>query len=108
MNDTKKSKKYDVEIIADSILRELNISVHGIIDLDEVPEFSKYKKSLPMHEYGWLRKWDKKFSSQLMKEASNRNICFETGKTMGKKEARGFALVQDDKIDRIFVLAKKC
>ena len=43
-----------------------------------------------------------------MKDASNRNICFETGKTMGKKEARGFALVRDDDIDRIFVLAKKC
>mgnify|MGYP003394221159 FL=1 len=108
MNDTKKSKKSDAEIIADSILRELNKSERGIIDLDEVPEFSKYKKSLPMHKYGCLRKWDEDFSSQLMKESSNRNICFETGKTMGKKEARGFALARDDDIDRIFVLAKKC
>jgi hypothetical protein len=104
----KNIKKSDAEIIADSILRELNTSAHGIIDLDEVPEFSKYKKSLPMHKYGWLRKWDKDFSSQLMKEAHNRNICFETGKTMGNKEARGFSLVIDDKIDRIFVIATKC
>lgn len=108
MNKTTKSKKSDAEIIADSILRELDISIHGIVDLDEIPEFSKYKKSLPMHKYGWLRKWDKEFSSQLMKEASSRNICFETGKTMGKKEARGFAFMRDNEIDRIFVLAKKC
>jgi hypothetical protein len=26
-----------------------------------MPEFSKYKKSLPMHKYGWLRKWDEGF-----------------------------------------------
>lgn len=95
-------------IIADAILREINKSKSGIVDLDEIPEFSKYKQKLPMHKYGWLRKWDKDFAPQLLEEANKRNICFETGKVMGKKEARGFAWTDNDEIRRIFVIAKNC
>lgn len=98
----------DTETIADAILRELDKSKYGIVDLDEVLEFSKYKKKLPIHKYGWLRKWDNEFAPQLLKEANKRNICFETGKVMGKKEARGFAWTENDEIRRIFVIAKKC
>ncbi len=79
----------EIETIADAILREIDKSKSGIVDLDEIPEFSKYKRKLAMHKYGWLRKWDNEFAPQLLKEANKRNICFETGKTMGKKEARG-------------------
>jgi hypothetical protein len=98
----------EIETIADAILREIDKSKSGIVDLDEIPEFSKYKQKLPMHKYGWLRKWDNEFAPQLLKEANKRNICFETGKTMGKKEARGFAWAEDDEIRRIFVIAKRC
>ena len=54
---------------------------------------------------GWLRKCDNEFAPQLLKDANKRNICFETGKTMGKK---GFAWTENDEIRRIFVIAKKC
>lgn len=102
------SKTEESKTIASAILRELNKSESKVVDLDEVPEFSRYKKSLPMHKYGWLRNWDQDFAEQLMKEARDKNICFETGKVMGKKEARGFAWVRDDEIYRIFVIATKC
>jgi len=98
----------EIETIADAILRELDKSKSGIIDLDEVPEFSRYKKKLHMHKFGWLRKWNNEFAPQLLGEANKRNICFETGKVMGKKDARGFAWTDDDEIRRIFVIAKRC
>lgn len=100
--------KTDAQLIADAILRELDKSTYGMVDLDKVPEFSKYKQKLPMHKYGWLRRWSNEFTPQLLEEANKRNICFETGKVMGKKEARGFAMTENDEIRRIFVIAKKC
>ena len=36
----------EIESIADAILRELDKSKSGVIDLNEVPEFSKYKQNL--------------------------------------------------------------
>lgn len=38
--------------ICDAILRDINKSRSEVVDLDDVPEFSRLKKTLPIHKYG--------------------------------------------------------
>lgn len=101
----------ETERIINAIDREINKSRSEIVDLDEIIEFKEFKNRLPTYKgrgFGIQKDWPKDFVLQMLRNASNKNICFETGQAFIKgKEARGFSL-GEGLSRRIYVLATIC
>lgn len=101
----------EAERIINAIDREINKSRSGIVDLDDIKEFKEFKDKLPIYRgpsFGMQRDWPKDFVLQMLRGASNKNICFETGQAFIKgKEARGFSF-GEELSRRIYVLATRC
>ena len=85
----------EAEKIINAIDIEINKSRSEIVDLDNITEFKEFKDKLPIYKcrgFGIQRDWPKDFVLQMFKDASNKNVCFETGQAFAKgKEARGFS-----------------